>query len=107
MSDKSPFPFDIGCGSSTSSEVVCDWCHTTYNKGLLNDDDPEGESIRTINFGDLQVAQCCFDKLELAVLQNIGNIIPWIESLAAANQTEANRLRELANRGNEVLNKIE
>lgn len=107
MSNKSPFPFNIGCGSSTVSEVVCDWCHTTYNKGLLNDDDPEGDSIRTVNFGELQIAQCCFDKLERAVFRSMEKIIPWVETLASQRKIEAENLQDLAIRGKEALSRFE
>ena len=82
--------FGEGPGSSTYANVVCGWCGKEYtdredDEGeVLNDND----AIGFLDFGDLEILDCCYEKIEQAVLDRIGDIIPWVIRILESKRTE-------------------
>lgn len=80
--------FDSAFGRiGTTGDVHCDWCGKTYT----GREDNDGESIEIARFGELQVLDCCFGKVEDAVLENIGDIIPWMIKVLEQQQRYVDR----------------
>lgn len=103
---ESAFPFKSDFSNFTSGyEHVCQFCGTVHNEGLgLNGSEfPEGESVAFFRFGDLQVGECCFKRLESAVLDCAPEIIAWLEYRAEAHRAEAKYNDEMARRGRQVM----
>ena len=93
MTGDNVFPFGIGCGHSTESEIVCGLCGKVHNEGIdVDNGDAEGETVRSVAFGDIEVADCCFDKLEAIVLSGFCDISRWVKN--QIDEYEA-RLREV------------
>ena len=64
--------FGTNSGFGTTRALTCDFCHQTYPEKAVGDD-----GIAVDNFGDRQICPCCFEKVEKAVLENMGRILPW------------------------------
>jgi hypothetical protein len=107
MISKSPFPLNRENGFSTGSEIKCNWCGTIYNKGMDADKGNEGESVMYIDFGNLWIAQCCFDDFEQTILTWSLEIIELIETAAEVHQKAARSKKELARRGAKALKNLE
>ena len=77
--ENSPGLFGVGIGGSTLSDIKCEWCGTVYDGRELEDGEPRSssESIGVVYFGSLLVLECCYAKVEAAVLAHIIDIIPW------------------------------
>ena len=70
--------FGKGIASSTGCELKCDWCKKIHNKGFdVDRDGIEGDSVSYDCFGELTIAECCYDKVESAVLAHMHNILTW------------------------------
>lgn len=71
--------FGRGVGNATLGNIACGWCGTEY----LDREDEEGnpyasnDAIPFTRFGDLTVCDCCFGRVEEAVVSRINDIIPW------------------------------
>jgi hypothetical protein len=81
--EDTPGLFGVGICAGTSSTLICDWCGTKYPEI-----DPIDDSRRYANFGDKQVVECCFVKVESAVLGEIQNILPWFTRLLEARRAK-------------------
>ena len=79
-------PFGVEEGSSTSSAVHCDFCNKTHGE-----QDRSDETIGFFRFGPLQIASCCFEALEKAVLANMADIVPWYARLLHAREEQLRR----------------
>lgn len=97
------FPFMTGFGSGTGYELKCDWCGVIHNEGLEPDETDEGDDVHFVEFGSLTVADCCFDKLEAAVLACSPEIIAWLEYRAKRHEKFAESNHEMASRGARAL----
>lgn len=64
--------FGLGMGQSTTSGFTCGICKKRYRES-----DPSDDGVRWTNFAGLEVAECCFEKIEASVLLRIRDIIPW------------------------------
>lgn len=87
--EDTPGLFGIGVGGATYGNITCEWCGTDY--AGRQDKRSEGfsdEAIGNTHFGDLQVCDCCFEKVEAAVLSRMGDIIPWFIRILKARRTE-------------------
>ena len=74
--------FGCGMGQSTTSGLTCGICKTRYRK-----EHSSGEGVRWTNFAGLEVAECCFEKIEADVLLRMRDIIPWFTRILE-NQRE-------------------
>jgi hypothetical protein len=87
-------PFGTEANHCTYGEIQCGFCRKTYHK-----DGESDESIVIHHFGDLQVLDCCFEKLEQAVLEHMQDILPWYARLLRKRQEVLDKhrgmLREL------------
>lgn len=79
---------------ATCRNVHCDWCGTTYTDREDETGEGYGDSIEIAQFGHLQVLECCFEKVEAAVLANIGDIIPWFLKILDGQQRYIDRHRQ-------------
>ncbi len=100
--EKSPFPFNQGSGHSTEAEIFCDWCGTTYNKGVNDDNNIAGYSVRHIKFGKIQICDCCFDPFEKTMIAWFPEVVEFMAerlklAKAAVEEMEASvdKAREL------------
>lgn len=74
--EDTPDLFGYGMGVSTCGKQECGWCGHVYNKGC--DEECEGgEFVTWTDFGSLEVCECCFGKIEQAVLNRMPDILPW------------------------------
>lgn len=90
--EDSAFPFGLGSGVSTSGDIKCDLCGKIHNKEYP---DGGGEYIREFYFGDICVCECCFERLEKAVLHNIDYIIPWFRRILDEQEKRLNNRKML------------
>ena len=87
--EDTPGLFGNGSGASTSAEIHCDLCHTTYNVGKDGDgQEGQGDSVCHVFFCGLEICDCCFEKIERAVLMDMGEIIPWYTRILEARAKE-------------------
>lgn len=75
--EDTPELFGRGCGVSTCGDFKCDWCGIEYNKGADANEDYSGDSVGHTDFAGKQICECCFGSIESAVLQRMGDILPW------------------------------
>ena len=65
--------------SGTNYQVECELCGTVHNTGCDPEEpNKEGVYIRTAQFVDLQICDCCFDRVESYFLDNMGDIVLWM-----------------------------
>lgn len=88
--DDSPDLFGCGVGHGTSAEIRCDWCGTLYNEGADadNEDEVPGEDVRFTVFAGKTVCECCFEKIERAVLLRMRDILPWYRKILDAHRAD-------------------
>ena len=62
----------------------CGWCGTHYRKSeqSMSDTGP----MHLFHFGNLEIAECCFGKLEDAIVQHMEDILPWYARLLRKRQ---------------------
>jgi len=88
--ENSPNLFGWGVGGSTMAEVICEVCGKVYNEGIgIEDDDrneDKGESVLHTEFAGLQVCECCFEKIENAVLSRMPDILKWYRNIIASRK---------------------
>lgn len=96
--------FPMSC-SGCNAEMDCEWCGRTANKGFDTEkNDTDGpEDVSDTMFAGLQILNCCFVDFFKALLDWKEQAIIWAEEEAAESRTEADRLIELANRGETAL----
>jgi len=97
--------FGKGAGASTSAEAVCEWCGTEYS----GQENSGGEvfhrtgAIGFTNFGTLQVLDCCYEKVEKAVLSRMDDILPWFIRILESKRQALEQQEELVAKLRETL----
>lgn len=83
--------FASGVGNSTASYLRCGLCGTEYN---THDKDsecdmsgPESEWVRHTNFAGLEIAECCYGRIEKAVLDRRTDVLGFICRIIARERT--------------------
>ncbi|MGE5392411.1 MAG: hypothetical protein ACM3NH_01575 [Candidatus Saccharibacteria bacterium] len=76
---------------ATTGNAHCDWCGKSYSNREDKDGGGHGDSIEIGHFGSLQVLECCFGKVEAAVLENLPDIIPWFLRILQGRQRYIDR----------------
>lgn len=63
--ENSPGLFGRGVGSATSGNTYCQWCGIEHKNREYKSGEPypDNDSIGLADFGDLQVLDCCFEKV--------------------------------------------
>lgn len=91
--EDTPGLFGSGAGIGTSANVSCDWCGAKYEGREREDGEPleDNVSIGLANFGGLEICDCCFEKVEDAVLARMGDIIPWFARSLKAKRASLER----------------
>lgn len=91
--EDTPDLFGVGVGAGTYANINCDWCRTKYSgRETADGEATSDESITWTDFGDLQICDCCFEKVENAVLERMDAIVPWfIRILAKRRERLAGR----------------
>lgn len=77
----SPGLFGYGAGTSTTGGLTCELCHNEYPE-----QDPSDEGHAFAWFAGLQVVDCCFERIENAVLNSVSDIIPWYTEILKARR---------------------
>jgi hypothetical protein len=78
----SPNLFDVGVGKSTQGEVKCGICGRVYNKGADETEEYENyDSIGVVDFAGMEVADCCWEKIENEILERMPDIIDWYKKI--------------------------
>ena len=70
--EDTPGLFGCGCGTSTSRAFTCGWCGAKYGG-----DESGDETVGTVDFGDKEICDECWETIENAVLRRMGDILPW------------------------------
>lgn len=79
--------FGYDSGSATSGTVTCGICGTTYNKGADDNEEYDDENeIYETTFAGLTVCECCYERIENAVLGRMDDILPWYERILKAQR---------------------
>ncbi len=82
--------FGTGIGTSTFADIRCDWCGRLYGGREDGDGEPNAEGevnpLRIARFGELTIVECCFGKVEAAVLTTMPDIVLWYARLLKAQQ---------------------
>jgi len=81
--EDSPGLFGGGNGFGTTGKITCGWCGTKYPEG-----DSDDEITHFADFGDLKILECCFEKVEKAILAHISDIIPWFIRILRARRRD-------------------
>ncbi len=88
-----------GSGIRSYAEIKCQLCGKVYNEGC--DDGSErglsDEGVSWAYFAGLQVAECCWDKIERSVYEHMSNIIPWYKRILDRRRTRLNQDEERLN----------
>ncbi|MEI6228748.1 MAG: hypothetical protein WCP11_01850 [Candidatus Saccharibacteria bacterium] len=94
------FVFGSGSGFSTECQITCEWCGRVHNKGMGLDDEEEtrGVTVRSIRFGGLEIAECCFEKLENAVLARAPDIAKWFKDKAGLHLERSKELEDASSK---------
>ncbi len=92
--ENSPGLFGVGSGGSTSGDLLCEWCGTEYH-GVSDDEDGGEDFISHVKFGNLTVAECCFEKVERAVLFHMKDILPWFERILKHKEHQTDAFKNL------------
>lgn len=73
--------------SATILETTCGWCQKThpYNE----------EFTERVMFGDLEIAECCFEKVENAVLKEMPQILAWFIRILKARKLSTEKYEGL------------
>lgn len=74
--------FGRGVGNGTLGNIACDWCGTEYPDRAY----PLSDATPFTKFGDLTVVECCFEKVEEAVLSRMGDIVPWFTRILISDR---------------------
>jgi hypothetical protein len=98
--EDTPGLFGWGAGGGTNREIVCDWCKETYP-----DTGENGDSTGYLQFGDLQIAECCFEKVENAVLGEMRQILPWFIRILESKDKTTKEFKKLTSQIQETLKK--
>ena len=71
--------FGVGRGMGTSADITCEWCghHYTNREQTGGEPLPGSETIAFVQFGGVQVCDCCFGDVEAAVIRAMPDILPW------------------------------
>lgn len=93
--EDSPGLFGIGVGISTNYEEHCDFCGDIHNEGCDPENGNEGESVRTANFAGKQICDCCFERIENAVLSRMPDILKWYQRLVNARRKAVDDAQKL------------
>lgn len=75
--EDTPDLFGCGIGTSTCGDVICEFCGGKYNEGEDEREVYDNESVRFTKFAGLQACECCFGRIERAVLNRMHDIVPW------------------------------
>lgn len=98
--------FGVDGGVSTYGNITCGWCKTEYTD-RESDDDPDvvsNEPLGWVQFGDLQVVECCYEKVEEAVLSRMGYLVPWFMRILERNRQGLERQENMIASLRETLN---
>ena len=98
--EDSPGLFGLGIGSGTYGNCICEWCGTEYEDREDEEGEPlnGNESISLVWFGDKQICDCCFEKVEDAVLLCMDDIIPWFIKILAGKRNEVEVFEDMLKR---------
>lgn len=83
--EDTPDLFGLGIGSGTVGAIECEWCGNVYNEDNESGDgdviDSTIDSVGFTNFGNKQICDCCFEKVENAVLARMDDILTWFRRI--------------------------
>jgi len=93
--EDSPGLFGCGIGTGTVGMVECEWCGAIYNVENEAGDgdviDATIDSTGVVWFGGKQICDCCFEKIEQAVLDNMDDILPWYRRIIEVRKKHVNK----------------
>lgn len=61
----------------TCGDITCDFCGQTHNFGNDATERYAGDSVAHTEFAGKTVCDCCFERVESAVLSRMSDILPW------------------------------
>jgi|GEM_PF-3254922 len=92
--------FGSGVSGGSSYEIKCEWCGTIHNKDYDGAEDGDGNEnlsgdyVSYLMFGDKEICECCFDKIEAAVMQYMPYILPWYRRILDAQRRRLEKSEE-------------
>jgi len=79
--EDSPGLFGEGIGSATHGEFHCDFCGMVYFEGADRDENYDNEGVGEALFAGMNVGDCCFWKVEMAVWNSRIQILQWFDRI--------------------------
>ena len=79
--EDTPDLFGRGMGTSTSQSFTCGWCGTK-----IKGDESGYDTVGTTDFGSKEICDQCWEEVENAVLQRMGDILPWYKRILDAKK---------------------
>ncbi len=98
----SPALFGHGAGFSTSKRLECELCGHIYNP---TDDEDFDDYVRHEIFLGMDVAECCFEKVEDEILRHMPELILWFQRILEGRRERLTRQEEALQRLIEALSK--
>lgn len=94
--------FGVESGTSSGMCVKCDFCGLMHLEDNMDEEtgdmiDTSVEFVHTTQFAGLEVCECCFGKIENAVLGRIPDILTWYKRLLDARSDYIERNSKLLN----------
>jgi hypothetical protein len=95
--------FGGGCGSGCGYNLVCQLCGTVHNADAGYDSSDldghaEGDTVSYTHFAGLQIADCCFGRIEEAVLHRMPQILEWYARILEKRRANLEKSDELLNK---------
>ncbi len=74
--EDTPELFGVGSGRGSSGELLCEMCKTVHpDKG------EDGDSVCWTSFAGMQIAECCFEKLESEIWSRRDDLLSWLRRI--------------------------
>jgi len=87
--EDTPDLFGHGAGVGTTRKIVCGICGEVYSVG-----GELGDTVSYTDFAGMEVAFCCFERIERDIWARRHAILPWIERILARGQKDIDRSRK-------------
>ncbi len=85
--EDSPDLFGRNIGHGVCGEVTCGLCGTIHNEGRVDEDSfPDAYSILVTTFAEIEICECCFERVERAVFSQRMDILKWLQRINQKNR---------------------
>ncbi len=102
--EDTPGLYGVETGGGTNCNITCEWCGKKYSDREFPDGEPKDENdmVYFDHIFGKQVCECCFAKIESAVLKDLPRILPWYERLLRKRLTATQKDLSIIEKVNEL-----